>query len=215
MARTARIVLEGVAHHVVARGVNRTKLFRHSFDKRKYLKRFAEIAAEEDVQVHGYCLMKNHVHWLLTPATLQGLSRLFTGRCGHLFQNRFHSSPLGEEHYWTALRYVEVNPRRAGLVEKLEEWDFSSARAHLTGVDDPLISLVAQIGRRTFTIAGWREFLERTDAEKERESCAALPGSRPCGSLEWISSLEEGLKRKLSKSPRGRPRITQESLATA
>ena len=58
MARTARIVLEGVAHHIVARGVNRTKLFRHGFDKRKYLKRFAEIAAEENVQVHGYCLMK-------------------------------------------------------------------------------------------------------------------------------------------------------------
>ena len=206
MARTARIVLEGVAHHIVARGVNRTKLFRHGFDKRKYLKRFAEIAAEENVQVHGYCLMKNHVHWLLTPATLQGLSRLFrrvhtwwavvfnriTGRCGHLFQNRFHSSPLEEEHYWTALRYVEVNPRRAGLVEKLEEWEFSSARAHLTGVEDPLISLAPQVGRRSFTVADWREFLERTDAEKDSELLAALPGSRPCGSLEWIRSLERG-----------------------
>jgi putative transposase len=132
-----------------------------------------------------------------------------------LFQNRFHSSPLGEEHYWTALRYVEVNPRRAGLVEKLEEWEFSSARAHLTGVEDPLISLAPQVGRRSFTVADWREFLERTDAEKDSELLAALPGSRPCGSLEWIRSLEEALKRRLAKSPRGRPRVAPESSATA
>jgi putative transposase len=127
MPRNPRLVLTSVVHHVVARGVNRQRLFRHGFDKTKYLKRFSEIAEEEKVLVHGYCLMDNHVHWLLTPMTPNGLARLFRrahtwwamvfnrkeNRCGHLFQNRFHSSPLGEDHYWTALRYVEVNPRRA------------------------------------------------------------------------------------------------------
>lgn len=219
MARMARIVLEGVAHHVVARGVNHERIFRNGFDKRRYLKRFSDIATEEKVLVHAYCLMDNHVHWLLTPTTPDGLARLFRrahtswamffnrvkGRCGHLFQNRFHSAPLGENHYWTAMRYIEVNPRRAGLVEKLENWEFSSARAHLTEIEDPLIKLIDKIGRQTFTPAQWQEFLERTDAEQERELMSALPGSRPCGSAEWIRSLEERFKRKLACSQRAKP----------
>src|SRR6185437_14839465 len=123
------------------------------------------------------------------------------GRCGHVFQNRFHSSPLDENHYWTALRYVEVNPRRAGLVEQLETWECSSAKAHLTGTPDPLVPLAEAIGRSRFTTAQWREFIERTDAEADKELRLALPGSRPCGSDEWIRSLEEPLKRKLTLSP--------------
>ncbi|HJY06092.1 MAG TPA: transposase [Bryobacteraceae bacterium] len=228
MARTPRIVLENVAHHVVARGVGQMRIFRNGFDKRKYLTRFAVIAGEEKVLVHAYCLMDNHVHWIVTPSDPEGLARLYRrmhtwwamklnrwlNRCGHVFQNRFHSSPLEENHYWTALRYVEVNPRRAGLVEQLEEWALSSAKAHLTGTQDPLIPLAEEIGRRRFTAAEWREFLDRTDVEREKELRLALPGSRPCGSAEWIRSLEERLKRKLAWSPRGRPSLVHTSPAT-
>jgi putative transposase len=103
------------------------------------------------------------------------------------------------------MRYIEVNPRRAGLVEKLENWEFSSARAHLTEIEDPLIKLIDKIGRQTFTPAQWQEFLERTDAEQERELMSALPGSRPCGSAEWIRRLEERFKRKLACSQRAKP----------
>ena len=129
MARISRLVLENVAHHVVARGVGQMRIFRNGFDKRKYLMRFALIAEEEKVLVHAYCLMDNHVHLIVTPSDPNGLARLFRRmhtwwamklnrwleRSGHVFQNRFHSSPLDENHYWTAMRYVEVNPRRAGL----------------------------------------------------------------------------------------------------
>jgi putative transposase len=219
MARISRLVLENVAHHVVARGVGQMQIFRNGFDKRKYLKRLAQIADEERVQVHAYCLMDNHVHLILTPSDLEGLARLFRRlhtwwamklnhwleRCGHVFQNRFHSSPLDENHYWTAMRYVEVNPRRAGLVEQLEEWECSSAKAHLTGASDPLVPLAEEIGRLRFTTAEWREFLERTDTEKEQELRWALKGSRPCGAAGWIVMLEGKFKRKLASSPRGRP----------
>lgn len=228
-ARSIRIVLEGVAHHVVARGVNHERIFRNGFDKRRYLKRFAAVAIEEKVLVHAYCLMDNHVHWLVTPTTPDGLARLFRRahtswamffnrvkeRCGHLFQNRFHSTPLGENHYWTALRYIEINPRRAGLVETLEDWEFSSAKAHITEIEDPLIKLVAQVGRQSFTPAQWREFLERTDAERERELVLALPGSRPCGSSEWIRGLEERFKRRLARTSGGKPRNFQQSPAVS
>ncbi|HJY07891.1 MAG TPA: transposase [Bryobacteraceae bacterium] len=229
MARISRLVLENVAHHVVARGVGHMRLFRNGFDKHKYLTRFAQLAEEENVLVHAYCLMDNHVHLILTPSDPNGLARLFRRmhtwwamklnrwleRCGHVFQNRFHSSPLDENHYWTALRYVEVNPRRAGLVEHLESWELSSAKAHLAGAPDPLVPLAEEIGRRRFTAAQWREFLERTDAEKERELRSALKGSRPCGAPEWIATLEERFKRKLSSSPRARPAGIRLSPATA
>jgi putative transposase len=229
MARTPRIVLENVAHHVVARGVGQMQIFRNGFDKRKYLKRFALIADEEKVSVRAYCLMDNHVHWIVTPSDPGGLARLYQrlhtwwamklnrwlGRCGHVFQNRFHSSPLDENHYWTAMRYVEVNPRRAGLVEQLETWECSSAKAHLTGTPDLFIPLAEEIGRRRFTAEQWREFLERTDSEAERELRSALPGSRPCGDSEWLRSLERVLKRKLAWSPRRRLSVVQSSPATA
>jgi putative transposase len=229
MARLSRLVLENVAHHVVARGVGQMRIFRNGFDKRKYLTRFALIAEEEKVLVHAYCLMDNHVHLIVTPSDPNGLARLFRRmhtwwamklnrwleRCGHVFQNRFHSSPLDENHYWTAMRYVEVNPRRAGLPEQLEDWELSSAKAHLTGVQDPLLPLAEEIGRRRFTAAQWREFLDGVDAEKERALRLALKGSRPCGAREWIVTLEAKFKRNLSSSPRARPGGVLLSPATA
>lgn len=230
MARISRLVLENVAHHVVARGVGQMRIFRNGFDKRKYLTRFALIAEEEKVLVHAYCLMDNHVHFIVTPSDPNGLARLFRRlhtwwamklnrwleRCGHVFQNRFHSSPLDENHYWTAMRYVEVNPRRAGLPEQLENWELSSAKAHLTGTPDPLIPLAEEIGRIRFTAAQWREFLNSgADAKREDQLRSALKCSRPCGASDWIIALEEKFKRKLSSSARGRPHLTQVRPASA
>lgn len=188
-------------------------------DKAAYLKRFARVALEELVLVHGYCLMDNHVHWLLTPTTTHGLARLFqrvhtwwamhfnreTKRTGHLFESRFHSSPLSECHYWAALRYVDLNPRNANPLNNIELWKYSSARCHLTGLPDPRIDLVPAVTRRHFTPADWREFLNHNDPEKELALLRALPGSRPCGSTEHIRSCEQCAGRKLGWSPRGRP----------
>ena len=232
MPRQARIVLEGCAHHVVSRGVNRRSIFRSGYDKRRYLKRFARIAEDEGVQVHAYCLMDNHVHWILTPATPDGLARLFhrlhtwwamdfnrrNQRCGHLFQNRYHSTPLGENHYWAAMRYVELNPRRAGCREELAEWEHSSARAHLEGRDDALVPLAWGTWReRRQTPESWREYLGETDREAEERLRRAIAGSRPCGDEEWVRGLEAKHGRKLAWSPPGRPRTaaTREAAAPA
>ncbi len=98
-------------------GANKTILFANGSEKERYLRRFSLIAAEEKVSVQGYCIMDNHVHWL-TPSSVDGLARLFRrvhtrwammfnrrhGRSGPLMQGRFHSSPLSEGHYLTALR---------------------------------------------------------------------------------------------------------------
>jgi putative transposase len=220
MPRCARVILPGVPHHVVARGVDREPIFRSGSDKRRYLARFVRIADEEGVTVHAYCLMHNHVHWLITPQTTNSLAKLFQrlhtgwatfynrreGRTGHLFQNRYHSTPVDENHYWTALRYIEVNPRRAGVSQLLEDWEHSSAKAHLTGAEDPLIKLAMEAWQFRFGPSQWREFLEQTDSEREANLRRAQAGSRPCGERAWINVLEQTCRRKLGWSPPGRPR---------
>jgi putative transposase len=227
MPRTPRVVLENVVHHVVSRGNDRMRIFTCGAEKQQYLRRFCLIAEEEKVLVHGYCLMDNHVHWLLTPTTATGLARLFRrahtwwaltfnrkhGRSGHLLEARFHSSPLSEDHYWTALRYVELNPRRAKIVGRAEDFEFSSARAHLTGVPDPRVTLVKVPTRQQFTQSQWLEFLGRTDLARETALRQAQALSRPCGKTEWIRSLEARFQRKLAWSPPGRPTAANYSVA--
>jgi putative transposase len=103
MAGKPRIVLPDVVHHVVCRGANKTRLFTGASEKELYWRRFSIIAVEEKVLVQAYCIMDNHVHWLLTPTSAQGLARLFRrvhtwwamtfnrkhGRSGPLMQGAF------------------------------------------------------------------------------------------------------------------------------
>jgi putative transposase len=173
MPRTSRVGLVNVVHHIISRGNNRMGIFASRAEKQQYLKRFCLIAGEEKVLVHGYCIMDNHTHWLLTPTTLAGLARLFRraytwwaltfnrkhGRCCQRLQARFHSSLLSEDHHWTAMPYAELNPRRAKIVGRPEEFEFSSAHAHLTGEQDSRVTL-AEV------------------------PLAEVPTSRPCGSTD-------------------------------
>ncbi len=229
MARKPRIVLPDVVHHVVSRGANKTLLFTSRSEKERYLRRFSLIAAEEKVLVQGYCIMDNHVHWLLTPTSAHGLARLFRrvhtwwamtfnrkhGRSGPLMQGRFHSSPLSEDHYWTALRYVELNPRRAKLVRRAEDFEFSSARARLAGESDPFVTLSTITTRRSYSREEWRAFLEHTDHHREEALRKALPSSLPCGNSDWIRSLEQHFHRKLAWSPPGRTAAAWQSPAAS
>jgi putative transposase len=197
MPRTRRLVVPDVVHHVVARGVNGTRLFRHGYDKRRYLQRAAILASEEQVLVHGYCLMDNHVHLLLTPTRPQSLARFFSrlhtwwsmvhnrnlGRTGHLFQCRYFSSPLSECYYWNALRYVELNPVRASLVTAPEHWPWSSARQHLALPHTPDLLLAPVPTRATTpTPADWRQLLTAAPSPQADDQLRKAQRScRPCG----------------------------------
>jgi putative transposase len=217
MARKPRIVLPNVAHHVVARGTNKTAMFTSGLEKETYLRRFSIVAEEERVLILGYCILDNHVHWLLTPTSTTGLARLFRrihtwwamtfnrrhGRTGHLLQGRYHSSPLSEDHYWTALRYVELNPRRAKLVRHAEDFTFSSARARLAGKPDSYVTLSAIDTRKKFTNDEWRAFLDIPDPDSDRAFRKAEASSLPCGGSDWIEDLEKRFNRKLAWPPPG------------
>ena len=172
MARTARIVLPGVPHHITQRGNQKQQVFFDDHDRAVYLALLRENATEHGIRIVAYCLMPNHVHIVGIPAREESLAKGI-GRThfrytehihaklktqGHLWQNRFYSCPMDEPHTLNALAYVELNPVRAGLVCDAWDYTWSSAKAHCySNAESTLLNL--KRWRSHFTAVEWRESL--------------------------------------------------------
>jgi putative transposase len=214
MTRLARVVIPGLAHHVTQRGNRREQVFFEDDDYRAYLALVGRAAQASGTQIWGYCLMPNHVHFILVPSDELGLRRTFaeahrryTGRInarykwtGHLWQGRFNSTAMDERHLFAALRYVALNPVKGRLVERAEDWPWSSTRAHMAGREDGLVA-VAPVLSRTGDFAA---FLGQ---DEDAPATAALRASRttgrPVGAAEWLAELEAGTGRTLAPEKRG------------
>ena len=210
----ARVVAPGLPHHVTQRGNRRQRTFFCADDYRSYKALVATFCRTADVAVWAYCLMPNHVHLILVPQQPEGLRnalaeahRRYTRRVnlragwqGYLWQGRFASVPLDEAHLHSAGRYVELNPVRAGLVDRPEAWTWSSATAHLAGADDELVAVAPMLSR----IADWRGYLDAglTAAEGDVLRRHERTG-RPLGSAAFIDQLEASLGRRLKKRKPG------------
>ena len=214
MARLARVVAAGVAHHVTQRGNRRQQVFFSAEDSEAYLSLLADGCREADVAVWAYCLMPNHVHLILVPSDEGGLRRAlgeahrrYAVRInqrenwrGYLWQGRFASAPMDEAHLLACARYVELNPVRAGLAERPELWRWSSARAHLAARDDRLVSVRPLLDR----VPDWAGFL--AGGLRPEEHAAIRSGERtgrPLGSPEFIDDLEHRLARPLARKKPG------------
>src|SRR5208282_2910269 len=142
-------------HHVTARGNRREPIFFEDGDQDVYRDILSEQMQKASVSVWAYCFMPNHVHLILCPHDTDGLARAIGaahrrwanfvnargGWRGHLFDGRFASVAMDEDHLISAVRYVALNPVRARLVAKPADWPWSSARAHLAGVSDGLVTI--------------------------------------------------------------------------
>ena len=215
MARLPRIVLPGIPHHVTQRGNRREKVFFEDGDYALYLDLLSEAAARAQVAIWSYCLMPNHVHIIAVPSDEDGLRRTFryvhrhyTGYInarmrvtGHLWQGRFSSVAMDEQHLVCALRYVALNPVRARLVKRAEDWPWSSARAHLEGKSDAFVEVAPAIER----VGDFRTFLG--EAFDETMTYAALRKAesvgRPVGSKEWLADMEARTGLTLAPGKRG------------
>ncbi len=219
MARKARLVVPGHPHHVTQRGVRRMDVFLGPDDYKTYLDLLGEWAGRAGTQVWAYCLMPNHVHLILVPADADGLraalgethrryTRHLNGRegwQGHLWQERFHSFAMDEDHLLAATRYVELNPVRAGLVKRPEAWAWSSARAHLKGAADPVLSPAPALGR----VADWRAFLaDGLDDDTLEELRRHGRTGHPLGSAAYYKKLERLLGPGIRPRRPGRPKET-------
>ena len=145
MARLARIVIPAVPYHVTQRGNRRQQTFFCDEDYALYRDLLGQAARKAGSEIWSYCLMPNHVHIILVPSHEDGLRmtvadahRRYTGFVnarhrwtGHLWQGRFGAVAMDEAHLMAAARYVALNPVRARIVERAQDWPWSSARAHL------------------------------------------------------------------------------------
>ena len=214
MARLARVVAPGVPHHVTQRGNRRQETFFGKADYRAYLELMAEWCERCAVEIWAYCLMPNHVHLIATPKTQDGLRRAigeahrrYTRRVngredwtGHLWQGRFASFPMDETHLLAAARYVELNPVRARLAKRAQDYPWSSARAHLAGRDDKLV----KAGPLLALAADWAGFLAAGLAEADGERLRRHERTgRPLGDGRFLGALEKRLKRPLGRRKPG------------
>ena len=164
--------------------------------------------------------MPNHVHLIVVPQRPDSLARAL-GRahnlysrwfnrlrrhCGHLWQNRFYSAPLGRDHLLTALRYVDLNPVRAGLIERAVDYRWSSAAAHVSGRDSSGL----------LDLAAWAEICPRNDwapyleAATQQEALLArireaTRSGKPLGDARFVHELGRKAGFALELRPPGRP----------
>ena len=218
MPRTARIVIADYLYHVTQRGNYRQLVFEEDRDRINYLQLIQKYSLKYQLDIFAYCLMPNHVHFIVRPRQKESLSQTFCrvhqiystyfhgkrGIKGHLWQERFYSCLLHGDHIRNAVRYVERNPVRAKLAYRPWEYVWSTAMAHL-GREYKLIKL-ADI-REYLDISSWQDYLmgDETDNELKIIRQATLK-NQVLGPVEFVKRLEEKLHRMILKKSRGRPK---------
>lgn len=218
MPRIARAVARGLPHHITQRGNYRQVIFRRDADYLQYLEWLREYSKRYALEIWAYCLMSNHIHFVCVPGEEDSLARTFNllhmryaqsvhrrrRTTGHLWQGRFYSTILDEAHAYAAVRYVERNPVRAGMVQKAEDYRWSSAREHVKGFSDGLVSKECYLWDQ---IRDWKRYLQEeedsTIIQKIRK--CSLTG-RPCGDEAFVQKLEARFGRRLKALSSGRPR---------
>jgi putative transposase len=218
MARMSRLVMPGLAHHVTQRGVRSLPIFHDDEDRLLYVSLMSGQAERFGLRFLAWCLMPNHVHLIAVPRRADSLARgigeahrLYTrarnfaeGVRGYLFQGRFGSCVLDDRHLLMAARYVELNPVRARLARKAEEYRWSSAAFHLgrrkadlLGTDRTVLELCDD----------WRGHLAGGVQEEEaRQLENRLSTGRPWAEESFIARLEKRAGRSLRAGHGGWPK---------
>jgi putative transposase len=196
---------------VTQRGTNRQQVFFGIGDRKLYLQLIRENLSEAGVRVLADCLMTNHVHFIAVPEREDSLAVLFgrshgrysqalnirRGRCGHLWQARFHSCAMAPAHVEAGLRYVEANPCRAGMVEHPEQYRWSSAAVHLLGEKDRSGVLDLGYWERAGGVETWAELHAKAENSREIiELRKCTYAGRPFGDAGFIEEMEQRFQRK-------------------
>jgi REP element-mobilizing transposase RayT len=221
MARRPRVFAAGVLYHVIARGNQRQKTFTSDSDYQAYIERLARYRKKYDYKLHAYCLMPNHVHLLLESSEhplaklMQGLQQSYSQyfnlkhrKTGHVFEGRYKAILCQKEEYLLQLiRYIHLNPVRAGMVRTPERYRYSGDHAYLQGKATEMIDpapVLSMLGGKQ----AYRRFVQDGLSEGHKEKYYAVLDQRFLGA--------EGFgERLLKKEPRKRPtRRSIETVAT-
>jgi putative transposase len=226
MPRAARNTPGGYVYHALNRAAARQDLFRKPADYDAFSRVLDEALERCPIRLLAYCLMPTHWHFVLWPERDDQLSEFLrwltlthsvrlqahyhSVGSGHVYQDRFKAFPVeADRHLYTVLRYVERNAQRAGLVQRAEDWQWSSLADRLLG------------GRAARRLSPWpvprpRNWISRVGEPQSEAELAALRLSvnrgRPFGSDQWTEKIVEQLGLQATVRPRGRPRKQREGM---
>ena len=222
MARQPRITVPDYPHHVTHRGNRKADIFLDDIDRLVYIKKLIAHCIVESIKIWAWCLMTNHVHLIAVPGRQNSLSRAFQrihgeyaeyfnarySKVGHLWQGRFSAPVLDERHLWNAVRYVERNPVRAGMVIRAEDYQWSSAAAHCGLRTDRILSDdLPLIGE----IPDWSTWLAELEPEKDLSFIRSRTRTgRPCADEDFIRNMEKQMGRQLLPQRVGRKKVIGE-----
>lgn len=215
MARLARFVLPGIPHHVTQRGNGRQQVFFGDDDYAAYRDLLAAQCAAHGVAVWSWVLMPNHVHLILVPDHADGLRgalsrvhRAYAGRIharekrtGHFWQGRFGCVAMDEPHLLAALRYVALNPVRARLAARAQDWRWSSVQALLDPARGDGLTDTAPVRERVPDFAALLrggEYESMSASLRRSESTG-----RPLGDSGFLDRVEAILGRDPKPGKRG------------
>ena len=226
MPRKSRFYVPGAPVHAVQRGHNRSAVFFDDLDYLEYLCCLKQAADSCGCQVHAYVLMTNHVHLLLTPAHADSVGRLFQSigrhyvryinetyqRHGGLWEGRYKCNVIESQAYLlSCMRYIEMNPVRAGMVDHPAKYRWSSYAANALGVSNAILSAQAEyasLGRipdaRQSAYRGL--FDGAVDSDELTLLRGALQTGTPLGNGKFKMEIEATLDLKVGYAHRGRPR---------
>lgn len=225
MPRKPRFFLTGVPVHAVQRGHNRSAAFFSDFDYLEYLTCLRRAAEENRCAVHAYVLMTNHVHLLLTPNYKDSIGRLFQAlgrnyvryinttyqRHGALWEGRYKSNLIESRAYLLAcMRYIELNPVRAGMVDHPAKYRWSSYGANALGKINVIISphqeYLALGHNPTERQAAYHGTIGLEDPSEYADIRAALQTGTPLGNDRFKAEIEAALGMRVGYAARGRPK---------
>lgn len=225
MARRSRLRIAGVPQHVIQRGNNRQATFFADEDYGFYLACLRQAARKHDCAIHAYVLMTNHVHLLVTPTQPEAISLVMRDlgrsyvqyvnftyrRSGTLWEGRFKSILVDAQRYFlTCCRYIELNPVRAGIVARVEEYRWSSHCFYALGRQDLLLSAHEEYEALGSNEAERQQayrhlFSSHLDQKAFGEIRNAVNLGWPLGSERFKDQIEAALQRAARPPKRGRP----------
>lgn len=226
MSRLPRFHVPGQPLHAIQRGNNRDPIFATEDDYAYYRVCLLDAAKEHAVAIHAYVFMTNHVHLLASPRSEQGLSKLFQSvgrryvqyfnqqheRTGTLWEGRYRATVVHAEDYLlTCMRYIEMNPVRAGMVERPGDYPHSSYRANAQGEADTLVSsqrVYRHLGAdEAARQAAYRQLFRGQLGKYELEAIrAATHKGWALGNHRFREKVEALTGRRAAPLPRGRPK---------
>lgn len=215
MPRAVRLQSNSGIYHIMLRGNEKKDIFYDDVDKARFLDTLFKMKADGDYQVFAYCLMNNHVHLLIkeeNDTIYRMIKRICVSyvyyfnarykRIGHLFQDRFRSEAIEESHMLAAARYIHNNPVKAGIVNKAEDFAWSSyneytrEKAYRPGLVDRgfLLSLFSDLEDRAIEL--FKDFTNQIVNDKfiEIDDCSA----REAAMVAYRRNLTEQIKGILS-----------------